>query len=821
MGDAEESVHIRADMAEEQVTEALGEVTRALNRAEGAFDRTGREATEAGTRIDRGMGKAARATNRARDAAGRFVVAGHAAGEAAETAGGKAARGSLGFDKWAASANKASRAAGGLGATMMLLKFGTLLTAGVAVVGMLAALASGAVMAVGALSPMVGTVGALIPMFGLLAATMGLMKISGEDLKALLRPLGNEFKAMRYEITQALVPGIQKFNRLLAAGLVPTLRGGLTGLGGSFGSLAEQIATMLTQARNVRMLGVFFRGLDPVVAPLGRSLGHILRILITLAVAAQPMLTRMAEGFERVTARLDAWTAGMTDSGRAQAWFLRAWETMISTGEVLRDWLVGLYHIFRLAGQVAREEFGGGLLESAAAFRTWTETAGGQERILGFFRDSVPALRETLALIKSITMWFIGLAENSRIAPLINQIRTELAPAFKLFMDSLMGQGGFGSAIIDMFTALFTVLGTVPLDGLTLLVQALGGLIWGIAWLVANVPGAGIVLGTLLTAFFMIGIAGKAVGVGFKMFGWIDDVVRGTGKLSGAQKALSWVLGGVAPVLRGIGTALLFVGRGMWALVTNPLGLVILAIIGIRLLLWWKWDEIKEYIYWGIDMLVAGFVWLGRAIAQPFIDLWNIVKAVYNFIAERWNSIPAFTIPAWVPFVGGKTFELPKLPMLAKGGIIEYGTALVGEQGPEALVKGGRFLGMVGLSGPELHTGLPRGGYVVPSVSTLTQNPGLLHQLPGSVADAVAGAMPGYGALLHRGTPYVGAPDVRVDVDTGSGAVVEAIEGLTAALLARRDPPPDDATAAILKALRGRGPRPGVAERYRYVPGGR
>ena len=46
-----------------------------------------------------------------------------------------------------------------------------------------------------------------------------------------------------------------------------------------------------------------------------------------------------------------------------------------------------------------------------------------------------------------------------------------------------------------------------------------------------------------------------------------------------------------------------------------------------------------------------------------------------------------FDIPDWVPVVGGKTFKLPQIPKLAKGGIVDSPTiAMIGEDGPEAVV---------------------------------------------------------------------------------------------------------------------------------------
>ena len=59
------------------------------------------------------------------------------------------------------------------------------------------------------------------------------------------------------------------------------------------------------------------------------------------------------------------------------------------------------------------------------------------------------------------------------------------------------------------------------------------------------------------------------------------------------------------------------------------------------------------------------------------------------------NSI-SIEIPEWVPKLGGETFginipEIPEIPLLAKGGILTSGSAIVGEAGPELLtVSGGK-----------------------------------------------------------------------------------------------------------------------------------
>lgn len=61
-------------------------------------------------------------------------------------------------------------------------------------------------------------------------------------------------------------------------------------------------------------------------------------------------------------------------------------------------------------------------------------------------------------------------------------------------------------------------------------------------------------------------------------------------------------------------------------------------------------------------------------------------KAAFNAIARLWNNSIgklSFKAPDWVPGLGGKGFSMPKLPMLAQGGIIDKATLAVVGEGPE------------------------------------------------------------------------------------------------------------------------------------------
>lgn len=142
------------------------------------------------------------------------------------------------------------------------------------------------------------------------------------------------------------------------------------------------------------------------------------------------------------------------------------------------------------------------------------------------------------------------------------------------------------------------------------------------------------------------------------------------------------------------------------------------------------WDTIKGV--WGgvsgwFGGVIAGvkrvFSGIGSALSAPF-------RAAFNGIRSFWNDTiggKGFTVPGWIPGVGGRNF---RIPMLATGGTIARGGwAVVGERGPEVV-------------------NLPTGSTVYPNHAP-PQTGGGLHienfhaggMSPGDVANALAWEM--------------------------------------------------------------------------------
>lgn len=240
----------------------------------------------------------------------------------------------------------------------------------------------------------------------------------------------------------------------------------------------------------------------------------------------------------------------------------------------------------------------------------------------------------------------------------------------------------------------------------------------------------------------------KIIDFGAKTFGVIGEIFSGAEKVYGFIKD-NWSI--VKPLILGIVGALVVwktatVGMkvyngvmmavkagtflataAQWALnsavLANPMTWIIVGVVAaIGLLvagiyyLWNNWEQISGWIVglWQNNILpffqgigewfsgiwtgmVEGFKTAWSGITDWFSSLWDGIIKVFkgylnlyitpiNMLIDGLNNIN-FTIPDWVPGVGGKGIDIniPKIPTFAKGGFTNQ-PSIFGEAGPEAAI---------------------------------------------------------------------------------------------------------------------------------------
>lgn len=197
----------------------------------------------------------------------------------------------------------------------------------------------------------------------------------------------------------------------------------------------------------------------------------------------------------------------------------------------------------------------------------------------------------------------------------------------------------------------------------------------------------------------------------------------------------------VATIAGSVATGVATAAQWLWnvAMTANPIGIIIVAIgalIAIIVLIatkttWfqdaWKWtwavikasvepvwDWIKNTLWpgiqWVYQKIVDGVVW----VKNMFVSAWDGVKsylgrvwdyltslpgklgaafdrvtgfitapfrAAFNAVSRLWNSTIghlSWTVPGWVPFIGGNSISAPRLPTLHTGGdVLRTGAAIV------------------------------------------------------------------------------------------------------------------------------------------------
>lgn len=144
------------------------------------------------------------------------------------------------------------------------------------------------------------------------------------------------------------------------------------------------------------------------------------------------------------------------------------------------------------------------------------------------------------------------------------------------------------------------------------------------------------------------------------------------------------------------------------AFLTSPIVIAtaaIAALVAAGVWLYQNWDIVKEKaaqlgeflggVWQAISTAVSGFLsGVTEGFVTAFSSLAGIVKgpinAVIGIVNGAINAINSigFTIPDWVPIIGGKAFSvnIPNLPMLATGGHTD-GVSIAGEDGMETVIS--------------------------------------------------------------------------------------------------------------------------------------
>lgn len=184
------------------------------------------------------------------------------------------------------------------------------------------------------------------------------------------------------------------------------------------------------------------------------------------------------------------------------------------------------------------------------------------------------------------------------------------------------------------------------------------------------------------------------------------NLMRSFGDLSGGVAGLMPMVTGLGATIKGFATTL----------IAPPMGIILLigAVAAALVVAYQKSETFRNIVQGAFDAVkgaVTGVWNFISSLPEKIAGLAGGIRdglsgpfrAAFNFIARAWNNTAGrlkFTLPDWVPGLGGKGFSMPHLPEFHRGGTVP-GTP--GAEVPVMALAGETFLppgGAGGVGGP-------------------------------------------------------------------------------------------------------------------------
>lgn len=160
------------------------------------------------------------------------------------------------------------------------------------------------------------------------------------------------------------------------------------------------------------------------------------------------------------------------------------------------------------------------------------------------------------------------------------------------------------------------------------------------------------------------------------------------------QPIIMWLIDKLAPAWSFISSLVVGVIGTIVGVISDVVGGIIKALKGVIEFITGVFTGNWEKAWQGIADFFGG-LWDG--VVGIFKGIINVVIDVINAIIAGINKLH-WDVPDWVPLIGGKEFgfNIPKIPKLARGGIVDSPTyAMVGEAGAEAVMPLERNTGWI------------------------------------------------------------------------------------------------------------------------------
>lgn len=277
-----------------------------------------------------------------------------------------------------------------------------------------------------------------------------------------LKPLYDELKLAA---SAAFLVPLQEAITLLAERAFPVLKQGISDVAGAMGQASMSIALAATRAEALNDTAQLFKTSAGIIRSLGRTLGNVWDIALSILSEASPIAIRFVNFLEERSNSLANFLDVKQATGELEAFFNRA-------GQIAADWGRILGNTFAGVGQLIQANFAPGsggdylvqwLISATEKFRNLDVTAGGASSLSDYFLGAAVNTQKIFSSIGALLTELIKLGDNDAIgetfdilaggAPFVGQILEKLIEAGPAMANLVVEFTMFAEQLTDSLSA--------------------------------------------------------------------------------------------------------------------------------------------------------------------------------------------------------------------------------------------------------------------------------------------------------------------------------------------------------------------------------
>jgi phage-related protein len=484
-------------------------------------------------------------------------------------------------------------------------------------------------------------------------ALAGLSPAARDFVKYMVGTFIPALKKIRDAVAETFLPAVKEGLEKLRTELFPALTPMMAKLGTSLGKAFNSVIDAIVNPSNIKDLGKVFEQSGYVIEGLGKTIGSVYDSILSILVAADPIIRRFTDFLVKKTADFAKFLNTAQADGSLERFFTKAGDIAAKWGEIIGNIFSGAVNVVKAifapggAGDFILTWF----RDSTAAFEKFSGSAKGQNELAKYFKDVAENSKAVLGSLGAFVKEILKAGADPNVKVFFDTLK-EAAPSF----GEILKQANAAAPSLAKFVVSLTKFAAVTLS--TGAIQTFFGILTkavdALTKVMENPAVKKIfdVTARIFAAFSAIGLIGSVVAFGVKVIvgsflafvNVAGKVVKFLGFFLKILGFLGKLIGGV--IVKAVVAFIKILNLLRIALLANPIGAVVIAIAALvaafvilykknaafRELVQKVWAAIKKAIGSVIDFLIPIFKTLWDGLSKGLELAWAGIQKVWDLL---------------------------------------------------------------------------------------------------------------------------------------------------------------------------------------------